>query len=270
MPPISKIEIARSSREHYSTCLRLVYRVVSLLAFRVEPFYVRIFFRNGIDKIRRSSAAKAENDFSRVRTENFDVSSFVTPRGSMRATHALFDTLTILLPTTNNVRRVRPRFYVFLRFVRVLRGALRGLAAEISPEPLRAVPQVLQTRSELETEVLVVSRYVVAAHRGDAFLLGCVLALRVTTHRLRRAARRRRRVARQGIIIVRRRRASSAVLTGRRLHVEHGCIRLDVRVDLKPTARDIVSAEFDGALSKSRPSPRICDSFLCFQLQSSL
>lgn len=76
---------------------------------------------------------------------------------------------------------------------------------EISPKSLSAVPQVLQTRSELEAQVLVVSRYVVAAHRGDAFLLGRVLALRVASHRLRRTARRRCRVTRQSIIVVRRR-----------------------------------------------------------------
>lgn len=113
----------------------------------------------------------------------------------------------------------------------------RTPAEGISPESLSAVPQVLHTRSELEAEVLVVSRYIVAAHRGDTFLLGCVLALRVAPHRLRRATRRRRRVARQRIVVVRRRRAPPAVFAGRRLHVKNRRVRLDVRVDLKTTGR---------------------------------
>lgn len=63
-----------------------------------------------------------------------------------------------------------------------------------SPEPLGGLPQVLQAGSKLETKVLLVSRYVVAAHRGHALLLGGVLALRVAAHGLRRAAGRGRRV----------------------------------------------------------------------------
>lgn len=125
-----------------------------------------------------------------------------------------------------------------------------GVCPRLSPESLSAVPQVLQTRSELEAKVLVVSRYVVAAHRGDALLLGRVLALRVAAHRFRRTARRRRRVPRQRIVVVSRRRAPSTVLAGRRLHVEHGRVRLEVRVDLKATARDDARAKlvvgFDG------------------------
>lgn len=61
------------------------------------------------------------------------------------------------------------------------------------------------------------------------------MALRVAPHRLRRAARRRGRVPRQGVVVVGRRRAPPAVLAGRRLHVEHRRVRLDVRVDLKVT-----------------------------------
>jgi len=105
-----------------------------------------------------------------------------------------------------------------------------------SVKSLSTVPQVLQTRSEFETEVLIVSRYIVAAHRGNAFLLGRVLALRVASHRLRRAARCRRCITRQGIVVVRRGWTSPTVLAAGRFHVEHGRVRLDVRINLKATS----------------------------------
>lgn len=108
----------------------------------------------------------------------------------------------------------------------------------ISPESLSTVPEIFQTGSELEAKILIVSRYIVTAHRGDAFFLGRVLALRVTSHRFRRTARRRRHVARQSVVVVRRRWTPSAVLASRRLDVEHGRVGLDVRVDLKESIEE--------------------------------
>lgn len=65
-----------------------------------------------------------------------------------------------------------------------------------SPKSLSTIPQVLQTRSKFEANVLIVSRYVVTTHRGDTFLLGRVLAFRITSHCFWRVVWRRCRVAR--------------------------------------------------------------------------
>lgn len=103
----------------------------------------------------------------------------------------------------------------------------------LSPESLSALPHVLEARSKLEAKVLIVSRYVASAHRGDALLLRCVLALGVAANRgLRRAARSRRRIARQGIVVVRRSRAPPSVLPRRRFHVERRGVGLEIRIYL--------------------------------------
>lgn len=105
--------------------------------------------------------------------------------------------------------------------------------ARDSPESLRAVPQISQIGSKFEREILVVSRYVVATHGGNALLFWRILTFGVAAHRLGRAAGCRRRVASHRVVVVRRRRAPTTVLATRRLYVEHRGVRLDVRIDLE-------------------------------------
>jgi len=134
---------------------------------------------------------------------------------------------------SHNVRHLRFRLNIYIYIYIYI------YSPKASVKSLSTIPQIPQTRSELETEVLIVSRYIVAAHRGNTFLLGRVLALRVASHRFRRTARRRRCITRQGIVVIRRGWTSPTVLAAGRFHVEHGRVRLDIRINLKPTIRHV-------------------------------